>query len=215
LKTTHLHHSALGYINMDLIRRHEGHTEVKTDQYWAFGYYFETLNDAQKHQRREYLDWYGFVAQWSVLVIFVLFQVAFAVEWMVGSGLKYEQPKSPSFTKSPSGKLGWLRKLRSTFTNMKWWLGQDVLRGWNWGMRGEWIGASVWTVWLLYLCVANTGKGKMNTHGIVTNDANNDSRLSTPYEAIWTNWCVPTTSALPSSYESAILPSPMAHTMFS
>jgi hypothetical protein len=164
LKTTHLHRSAAQYAEMDLIQRHEGHTEVKTDQYWAFGYYFESLNHEQKHQRREYLDWYGFVAQWSVLAIFVLFQVAFAVEWILKSGLKYEQPKSPSFTKSSAGKLGWLRKLKSTSTNMKWWLGQDVLRGWDWGTKGEWIGASVWTIWLLYLCVAKTGNGKTIMH---------------------------------------------------
>jgi hypothetical protein len=162
LKTTRLYRSTAHYAGMDLIPRHEGHTEVKTDQYWAFGYYFESLNHEQKHQRREYLDWYGFVAQWSVLAIFVLFQVAFAVEWILKSGLKYEQPKSPSFTKSSTGKLGWLRRLKSTSTNMKWWMGQDVLRGWDWGSRGEWIGASVWTIWLLYLCIANTGNGKQS-----------------------------------------------------
>lgn len=148
---------------MDLTRRHEGHTEVKTDQYWALGYYFETLDDKQKHQRREYLDWYGFVAQWSVLVIFVLFQVSFFLAWTVKSGLKYEQPKSPSFTKSPSGKLGWLKKLQALSTKFKWWTNKDIIRGWNWGSRAEWIGAGVWTTWLLYLCTANTGNGMHNT----------------------------------------------------
>ncbi|KAH7392119.1 ferric reductase like transmembrane component-domain-containing protein [Phaeosphaeria sp. MPI-PUGE-AT-0046c] len=142
---------------MDFIRRHEGHTEVKTDQYWALGYYFETLDHDQKHQRREYLDWYGFVAQWSVLVVFVLFQVIFFLAWTVRSGLKYEQPKSPSFTKGSSSKLGWLRRLQGVSTTIKWWMGKDIIRGWDWGSRGEWIGAIVWTVWLLYLCVAKTG----------------------------------------------------------
>ncbi|KAF2029314.1 hypothetical protein EK21DRAFT_67947 [Setomelanomma holmii] len=142
---------------MEYIRRHEGHHEVKTDQYWAFGYYFESLDDKQKHQRREYLDWYGFVAQWSVLVIFALFQISFFVRWMLQSGLKYERPKSPSFTKGPDGKLGWLRKLHSTSTKVKWWMSKDLIRGWNWGTRAEWIGASVWTIWLLYLSIAKTG----------------------------------------------------------
>ncbi|KAF1919107.1 ferric reductase like transmembrane component-domain-containing protein [Ampelomyces quisqualis] len=142
---------------MEYIRRHKGHTEVKTDQYWALGYYFETLNHEQKHQRREYLEWYGFAAQWSVLVIFVLFQVAFFVEWVLKSGLKYEQPKSPSFTKRSAGTLGWLKKLQALSANLKWWIGKDVVRGWDWGTRGEWIGATVWTVWLLYLCIAKTG----------------------------------------------------------
>ena len=142
---------------MDLIRRHEGHHEVKTDQYWALGYYFETLNDEQKHQRRNYLDWYGFVAQWSVLVIFALFQVGFAVSWLMKSGLKHDQPKSPSFNKRPFDKLGWLRGVQSGCDKMIWWMRKDVIKSWNWGTRGEWIGATVWTVWLLYLCIAHTG----------------------------------------------------------
>jgi hypothetical protein len=147
---------------MDHIARHEGHTEVKTDQYWALGYYFETLDKDQKHQRREYLDWYGFVAQWSVLAIFVLFQVIFFLEWTMKSGLKYEQPKSPSFTKGSAGKLGWLQKLQSASTRMKWWMSKSIIRGWDWGTRGEWIGASIWTIWLLYLCIAKTGNGEMD-----------------------------------------------------
>jgi hypothetical protein len=147
-------------ISMHLIRRHEGHKEVKTDQYWAFGYYLETLNDKQKHQRREYLDWYGFVAQWSVLAIFVLFQIAFLIQWTAKSGLKYEAPKSPSFTKRPTGKLGWIRKLQNLSTKANWWMSKDVIRGWDWGTRGEWIGGSLWTIWLLYLCIAKTGNGK-------------------------------------------------------
>jgi hypothetical protein len=142
---------------MDFTRRHEGHKEVKTDQYWAFGYYFESLDHQQKHQRREYLKWYGFVAQWSVLVIFALFQISFFLRWTMNSGLKHEQPKSPSFTKEKD-KLGWLRKLQSITTKTKWWLSKDVVGGW--GTRGEWVGASMWTIWLLYLCIANTGNGR-------------------------------------------------------
>jgi hypothetical protein len=160
------HHAFIALVpvdpGMDHIRRHEGHTEVKTDQYWAFGYYFETLDKKQKHQRREYLEWYGFIAQWSVLVIFALFQMSFFVGWMMKSGLKYEQPKSPSFTKGRE-KLGWLRKVQSVSTKMKWWMSKDVIRGWDWGTRGEWIGATFWTAWLLYLSIAKTGNGKNTT----------------------------------------------------
>lgn len=140
---------------MDLFRRHEGHTEVKTDQYWAFGYYFETLDDKQKHQRRDYLDWYGFVAQWSVLVIFALFQLSFYLRWVVNFGLKHERPKSPSFNKRPDARL--LVRFQSTCTRLLWWLNKDVVSGWSWGSRGEWCGATIWMIWLLYLCVANTG----------------------------------------------------------
>jgi hypothetical protein len=145
---------------MNFFRRHEGHHEVDKDKYWAFGYSFETLDEHQKHQRREYLDWYGFVAQWSVLVILALFQVCFVISWMIKSGLKYDTPKSPSFTKRPgSGKLGWLRSMQNSCTKMVWWMRKDIIRGWSWGTRGEWIGATVWTAWLLYLSVAHTGNG--------------------------------------------------------
>ena len=144
---------------MDLFQRHEGHTEVKSDKYWALGYYFETLNDEQKHQRREYLDWYGFAAQWSVLVVFALYQVSFFIAWVLKSGLNYERPKSPSFNKSTEGPLRWLKSLRSGCNNLVWWLQTDVIAGWNWGTRGEWVGATLWTVWLLYLCIAHTGNG--------------------------------------------------------
>ena len=145
---------------MDLIRRHEGHNEVKNDQYWAFGYYFETLNDEQKHQRRESLDYYGFVAQWSVLIIFVLFQISFFISWILRSALKYDQPKSPSFNKRHNGKLGWLRGIQSGCHRLMWWMRKDVISGWNWGTRGEWFGATFWTMWLLFLCIVQTGNGK-------------------------------------------------------
>jgi hypothetical protein len=147
-----------GY-NMDFFRRHEGHKEVKNDQYWAFGYSFEALNHEQKHQRRDYLNWYGFVAQWSVLAIFVIFQMSFFFGWLVESGLKHETPKSPSFTKA-SDRLGWLRKVHVASTKTRWWMSKDLIAGWNWGTRGEWVGATAWTGWLLYLCIANTGHGK-------------------------------------------------------
>jgi hypothetical protein len=97
-----------------------------------------------------------------VLVIFALFQISFFVGWTMNSGLKYEQPKSPSFTKGKD-KLGWLRRLRSIATKLRWWLSKDIVG--RWGTRGEWIGASVWTIWLLYLCIANTGNGRTSDLG--------------------------------------------------
>ncbi|KAI1570780.1 ferric reductase like transmembrane component [Pyrenophora tritici-repentis] len=147
---------------MDLLRRHEGHLEVKADRYWAFGYSFETLSKEQQHQRREVLDRYGFAAQWSVLVIFALFQLGFAVAWVLKSGLTYDQPKSPSLTKRAGGKLGWLRRTKSASDNMLWWMRKDVIKSWRWGTRGEWVGATIWTVWLFYLCIADTGKDYMH-----------------------------------------------------
>ncbi len=149
---------------MDFLRRHEGHHEVEKGRYWALGYSFVDLNDKQKHQRREYLDWYGFVAQWSVLLIFALFQISFFVAWLVQSGLQYDPPKSPSFNKRMNGKSGILRNVQKIGQKWVWWLQKDVVSNWNWGTRGAWIGASLWSVWLLYLCVARTGNGQFAVH---------------------------------------------------
>ena len=152
---------------MDLSPRHEGHHEVKTDQYWAFGYSFEALNDAQKHQRRDYLDWYGFAAQWSVLLILAGFQLVFFLNWIVNSALNSDQPKSPSFNKRPDGVARWLRGVHSTWSRMAWWMKKELVKGWSWGTRGEWIGGLAWTAWLLYLCFAHTRPGESRWGSVV------------------------------------------------
>lgn len=143
---------------MDLIRRHAGHHEVEVGQYMGFGYYSVTLTEAQKHQRRETLDRYGFIAQWSVLVIFLLFQLGFFVAWILRSTTKNDPLKSPSFNKRPDARLFWLRRVQSICSRTVWWMNKDVVSGSNWGTRAEWIGATLWTLWLLVLCVAQTGK---------------------------------------------------------
>ncbi|KAI8936698.1 hypothetical protein NX059_007089 [Plenodomus lindquistii] len=143
---------------MDLFRRHKGHHEVEVGQYLGLGYYSVTLTDAQKEHRRETLDRYGFIAQWSVLIVFIFIQVGFLLAWILKSGLKHDQPKSPSFNKRPGGILGSLRSLQSVYSRAAWWMKKDIVSGWNWGTRGEWIGATVWTAWLLFLCIAQTGK---------------------------------------------------------
>ncbi|KAF2845864.1 metalloreductase-like protein Fre8 [Plenodomus tracheiphilus IPT5] len=141
---------------MDLFQRHKGHHEVEIGQYLGLGYYSVTLTDAQKHQRRETLDRYGFIAQWSVLVVFIVFQLGFLVSWVLRSGLEYDQPKSPSFNKRLGGKSSWLKSVQVIYSRTVWWMKKDIISGW--GTRGEWIGATAWTAWLLFLCITQTGK---------------------------------------------------------
>ncbi|KAJ4304707.1 hypothetical protein N0V90_000234 [Kalmusia sp. IMI 367209] len=121
----------------------------------AFGYEFVTLDEDQKHSRRVLLDWYPLVAQWSVLVVFAGFQLCFLLSWLAKHGLEYERPRSPSFNKRLEGQWTWLRKSRQGWDRMIWWTRKDVINGW--GTRAEWIGGGVWTVWLLYLSVVQTG----------------------------------------------------------
>lgn len=189
---------------MDLLRRHEGHIEVKADRYWALGYSFETLTKEQQHQRREVLDRYGFAAQWSVLFIFALFQLGFAVAWVLRSGLVHDQPKSPSLTKRTEGKLGWLRRTKSACDNMLWWMRKDVIKGWKWGTRGEWTGATIWTVWLLYLCVADTGKGLGISQLHSSHTRLMAYRLHASHKALWTGRRISASCSLSAGYESTL-----------
>ncbi|KAF1958386.1 hypothetical protein CC80DRAFT_30001 [Byssothecium circinans] len=121
----------------------------------VFGYDFVTLNDEQKHARRVLLEYYPAVAQWSVLAVFLGFQFCYLLSWLARQGLDYEQPRSPSFNKRLEGPQTWLKKSRQGCDRAAWWLKKDVISGW--GTRAEWIGGGLWTVWLLYLSIVNTG----------------------------------------------------------
>lgn len=124
----------------------------------VLGYDFVTLDDEGKHARRILLDWYPLVAQWSVLVVFAGFQFAFLLSWLANKGLEYERPRSPSLNKRLEGQWTWLRKSRRGWDRLVWWAKKDVTGGW--GTRAEWIGGGLWTAWLLYLSIVQTGNGK-------------------------------------------------------
>ncbi|KAF2875434.1 ferric reductase like transmembrane component-domain-containing protein [Massariosphaeria phaeospora] len=139
-----------------MLARHEGPSEPPPPPTaWAFGYAFVTLDDDQKLRRRELLEWYPFVAQLSVLAVLALFQLGFLLSWLGRRGLEHEPPKSPSLDKRGHGKKTWLRKSRQNVHRILWWMKKPVVS--NWGTRGEWVGGVIWTVWLLYLSIAQTG----------------------------------------------------------
>jgi len=123
----------------------------------VLGYEFIALDEKQKHSRRVLLDWYPLVAQWSALLVLVAFQLSFLVSWLTKHGLEYERPRSPSFTKRLDGRWTWLRKSRHGWDKLVWWMKKDVLA--SWGTRAEWFIGGIWTVWLLSLCVIQTGNG--------------------------------------------------------
>ncbi|KAF2001697.1 hypothetical protein P154DRAFT_553449 [Amniculicola lignicola CBS 123094] len=121
----------------------------------VWGYEFVNLNDDQKHARRRLLELYPAVAEWSVLVVIALFQLSFLLSWLLKYALEDERPGSPSFSKRVSGSAAWLKNARQHWARLRWWARKPVMR--NWGSRGEWIFGSLWAVWLLYLCVVDTG----------------------------------------------------------
>ncbi|KAF2200060.1 hypothetical protein GQ43DRAFT_441914 [Delitschia confertaspora ATCC 74209] len=121
----------------------------------AFGYEFINLNDNQKHERRVLLGWYASIAQWSALVILAVFQISFFFSWLADRALENARPSSPSFNKRGESKLMWMVKFRRALRRVEWWMKKPVNK--NWGTRGEWVYGCVWTVWLLFLSINQTG----------------------------------------------------------
>jgi hypothetical protein len=129
-----------------------------------FGYEFVTLDEDQKHARRVLLEFYPFVGFLSTLAVLGFFQLGFLITWFTRQGLEYERPKSPSFNRRSTEKWTWLRTSSQTVERVKWWSRKPVMQGW--GSRAEWIGGTVWTLWLLYLSAVQTGNGEFATRCI-------------------------------------------------
>ncbi|KAH7135705.1 ferric reductase NAD binding domain-containing protein [Dendryphion nanum] len=120
----------------------------------AFGYEFVTLNQEQKHARRVLLEYYPKIAQVSVLLVVALFQLTFFISWFAKRG--QSEPGSPSLSKAKE-KWGFLKGFRRGLTSMKWWLKKPLISAWDCGSRGDWAFGSIWTLWLLTLCLLQTG----------------------------------------------------------
>ncbi|GAW24368.1 hypothetical protein ANO14919_139520 [Xylariales sp. No.14919] len=125
-------------------------------------YQFVDLTTEQRQARRHTLDRYGLIAQLSALVPVALFLLYRLVAWGVaratGSnsrGRYAEIPHSPTLKQHRLSVVGlW----SATARKVAWWFGDDVLfLGYNWGPRDQIIAGTLWTIWLLALCVVETG----------------------------------------------------------
>ncbi|KAI1676081.1 ferric reductase transmembrane component [Pyrenophora tritici-repentis] len=119
----------------------------------AFGYEFVVLDDEAERGRRQALDWYALVAQLSVIAVLAAAGLGQAVSWLAKHSGGHRWSRSQSL--QGQNKKDWILVLRSECYKLKWWLG--VAAAPSWGTRGEWIGGTAWTIWLLYLCIAQTG----------------------------------------------------------
>ncbi|KAI0401420.1 ferric reductase like transmembrane component [Xylaria palmicola] len=125
-------------------------------------YQFVDLDTAQKQARRRALDRYGLIAQLSTLLPVALVLLYRLARWVgaraAGSrrGTYAAVPGSPTSKRQRSNVLGsWSARARK----VGWWFGDDVVfLGWNWGPRDQIVAGVVWTIWLLVLCVVDTGK---------------------------------------------------------
>lgn len=127
----------------------------------VFEYDFVSLDEAQRAQRRDLLDYYGLTAQLSAFAVLFSFQVYFTLCWLFRGRLRAEEesvPRSPhekSF-KGADGEL--IRRVRCFWRVACWWATEPVSPGW--GTKGQWAIAVGWTAWLMFLCVHRTSNGK-------------------------------------------------------
>lgn len=129
----------------------------------AWPYKFIELDEAARISRRQVLDRYGFLAHGSVLIVlatFFFYRIAvLLVKRFKRNHTSYAAvPGSPGLKRQRQNAFGsWIAVARKT----AWWLEDDVnFLGQNWGQRAEFIFGSIWTLWLLFLCINGTGNGE-------------------------------------------------------
>ncbi|KAK0364333.1 hypothetical protein LTR02_008585 [Friedmanniomyces endolithicus] len=125
-------------------------------------YHFLDLTTEQRLQRRKALDYYGNIAQVSVLVPLLLLQCYFVIAWLHTRWRNQSDrdvPSSPrikgerSFRKTTSAK-----RITATWRRLQWWCsGPCNILGTHLGTNGELVAAGLWTSWLLLLCSLQTG----------------------------------------------------------
>lgn len=125
------------------------------------GYSFVDLTEEQVHDRRVMLDHHAFIAQLSVLAIPLLVQFYHLSSWgwkRFGLGDEEQSPSSPYLkADAERDKISCLSGVKHRITKVRWWVAEEVLQGW--GTRNQWISGTAWMVWLLVLCVKDTGDG--------------------------------------------------------
>jgi hypothetical protein len=127
-------------------------------------YEFVDLTDAQKHHRRVLLDAYGLVAQASAGVVLILIQLYFLAQWIRqrrngSNGIHV--PSSPSLKSSQKGGRLNARVAAQYWRRLEWWCSDSVrISGVDLGTNGQITATVTWTIWLFFLCFAETGNGK-------------------------------------------------------
>jgi hypothetical protein len=128
-------------------------------------YQFVKLSQEQKHERRLLLDQYALYAQFSALFPIAFFMLLRfnrnILKKITGEVASYNAVKTSPIieTKNRPRDSSVVVKWRQ----WSWWLGDDVeIAGKNLGRRSRLIFGGLWTTWLLFLCINETGNGKCN-----------------------------------------------------
>ncbi|KAK4508274.1 hypothetical protein PRZ48_002012 [Zasmidium cellare] len=124
-------------------------------------YHFVDLTHEQKLLRREYLDFYGFLGQISVVVPILAIQGYLLVAWIQRKVQREQDLQTPSSPYVKQARLGYgwnVSGLAARWSIFAWWCGDTVeVAGVYLGTKGEVIVAGVWTLWLVVLCFLQTG----------------------------------------------------------
>jgi hypothetical protein len=131
----------------------------------GFIYSFVALDEAHLQRRRQLLDLYASVAQFSALIpllaIYVSNFLPFPSEKFFRSlpGRRAKERQSPRKSRfKPPVASSWAVKWR----RLSWYLDDDIFDGRDgWGTKREGLVAGVWTLWLLVLVFACTGNGTL------------------------------------------------------
>jgi hypothetical protein len=145
-------------------------------------YHFITLDAEGLAQRRQLLDLYANIAQWSASVPLIAVQVILLVQYLQHKYLserlqRYaavahsqdETATAGSLSRKHDGKLGLNRKKWSVKTACNaflWWSGEEV--EWAESSRGALLAAACWAIWLLGLSLAQTGDGEFDALRILS-----------------------------------------------
>ncbi|KAF6237173.1 hypothetical protein HO173_004641 [Letharia columbiana] len=123
----------------------------------GFPYHFVTLNDEQNLRRRQLLDGYGQFAQFSVLLLPLMYQLCLGMRLLISRTWPFK-PQTVKEHRSPVVSR-FQQPATSYSTNLlartRWSLDEEVLEGWN--TRQEWLIAGLWAMWLLVLVFKDTG----------------------------------------------------------
>ncbi|KAK5727004.1 hypothetical protein LTR15_002895 [Elasticomyces elasticus] len=125
-------------------------------------YHFVDLTAEQKHERRELLDYYGAIAQLSILIPLLILQSYHVSAWLHRrwrSQAGFDVPSSPRAKREQSARTRFnITHLATALRRLQWWCGDPcTILGINLGTNGEAITTLAWSAWLLTLCFLQTG----------------------------------------------------------
>lgn len=132
----------------------------------AWPYQFIHGDAALRQTRRALLDRYALYAQVSLWALILLALLARLTQYVVQRSTVTAPYRGPVYAAVPASPTAKPRERAATawisvrLRRALWWLSDTVqLSGWSLGRRDVLIVGGAWAVWLLLLCVNNSGNG--------------------------------------------------------